>query len=135
MECGASSPEHCRLQVDVPSQLTEQEPVQVISQVDPPVQLTLPLGPTVTVHSDPPLQSMLHDWPHSPEQVLSLEQSSEQLCSAHSPPPMSHSLPAGQMQEVPVHSGGLAPPPQPAAEKMRTTRERMIRIGRFYLDR
>lgn len=73
------SPEHVRLQVEPPEQLTEQLEVQVTSHVESPLQLTLLLGPTVTEHIEPLLQSMLHESLQVPSHVFWLPQASEQL--------------------------------------------------------
>ncbi|MBK7534179.1 MAG: hypothetical protein IPI49_02185 [Myxococcales bacterium] len=123
---GAVSLAHCSLHVESPLHDSEQDPSQRTVQVDPPVHPTLPLGPTVRSHSELPAQVTLHDCPQLPVQRLSLAQLSVQLAPAQPESPRSHSLAAGQVQDVPVQSGGGGPS-LPHAPKIRPTTRRQAR--------
>lgn len=109
---GFASPAHLILHVESPAQDSEQFALQRRVHVDPPSQLMLPLGPTVTSHSEPPLQLTLHDAPQVPPQALRSVQVNVQLDPLQPESPMSHAACAGQVHEVPVHSGGggVSPP-------------------------
>jgi len=106
IDFGALSLGHCRSQVEPPLQLIEQLPMHLMWHVAPPEQSMLPLLPTVIAQVDMPVHLRLHDDPHWPVQSLVFAQSSEQLLS-QVPAAISQDCPAGQLQEEPLHVGGV----------------------------
>lgn len=107
-------------QVAPPLQLSEHEPVHVMSQLELPSQVALPLSPTVTLQLDPEAHERLHERPQAPAQVLLPLHRSEQLAPAQPEPVRSHEAPPEQVQLAPVHCGGTVFPelefPQPRSE-------------------
>jgi hypothetical protein len=111
------------VQLALPLQLNEHEPVQVTVHFEPPPQLTLPLLPIVKVHVEFWVQSRLALSPALIEQVdppLHLPLQLAPQLSAKQVPlgQLTPQLPASQV-EVFVHpvGGAPVPPPQPARTK------------------